>query len=162
MSFIVDNLILIQYMLSHVLLIFTQFESVAIPHPFIEYAFIRCLVFVSLFKYRILFMFFFTSFWSFIRFSLLYAASHIHIRCHKVDFKGFKRNTVARKRLLLLFVVHMSFSIFLAFRLNILLSNKEMIENSELIKGKIPKWIDSIFDFFCRHFAENSMKSNEQ
>lgn len=104
----------------------------------IEYAFIRCLVFVSLFKHKILYKFLFQdSFPIFYQIpSFMYAAS-IQMLFHKMDFKGLKRNTVTRKRLLL-FVVHMSFGISFILSYT-LLSDMEMMENFELIKGNVPK-----------------------
>lgn len=117
--------------------------------PIIEYAFIRCLVFVSLFKYKILFKFFSDSFPIYYQIpSFMYAAASIQMLFHKMDFKGLKRNMVTRKRLLL-FVVHMSFGIsFITFGLNIFCCPIwRWWKSCELIKGNLPKWTDLVFAF---------------
>lgn len=119
--------------------------------PVIEYAFIRCLAVVSLFKYKILFKsFLLDSFPIFYQIpSFMHSTASIQMLFHKMDFKGLKRNTVTRKRLLLYlwYICHLAFRFYSFWFEYILLSEMEMIENGELIKGNVPKWTDLVFAF---------------
>lgn len=98
--------------------------------PIIEYAFIRCLVFVSLFKYKILFEFFSRQLSDLLSDSFFYVCSSIHTNV--IPQNGFQRSQTKYGYTEAAFVICGTYVVWHFFHYfwfeYILLSDMEMIE----------------------------------